>query len=81
MGDGCDFDILLEYDPEDEEMIFPPLGDHDPLDGVEPDVVLVVDAVGLQPEVEILNCGVQMIDTDYLADEILVHPNLKYILK
>ena len=81
VGDSCDFDILLEYDFKDEEVIFSSSTGHDPLDWVKPDVVFVVDAIGLQPEVEIFGCGVEMVDTDHFGDEIVVHPNLKYILK
>lgn len=53
MRDGSHFDVLVEQHLEDGQVVLSLFGSHDLLDCAEADVVFVVDAVALQPPVEV----------------------------
>jgi hypothetical protein len=81
VSNGCDFDILIENDSEDNEVILAFLAAHNLLDRGKPDIVLEVDAVALKPLVELLGGGLKLIGLYNFDDQFLVHPHFDNIFK
>jgi hypothetical protein len=81
VGDGAHLDVLLEHHLEDGEVVPTLLAPHDLLHRTKPDVVLVVDAVALQPAVEVLRSCRESMEVYNFIDELLVHANFQNVLK
>lgn len=81
MCDGSNFDVLLQKDSEDGQMVFSLFTTHDLLHRAKPDIVFVVDVVALEPAVKVLCCSAESMKIDDSADEVIVHTNFQDVLK
>jgi hypothetical protein len=79
--DGSHFDVLVQQHSEYGQVVFSLLRTHDLLHCAEADVVLVVDAVALQPSVEVFQRGGEMVVCDDAQDEFVVHAYFQDVLE